>query len=269
MSLARLEKAFWRDIRSAKPPHDLAARYVAASGSELLRRVGIYHHAYYERQHLVLAELFPRLRAALRPAPFREIAIACIRSRPSGTPIIERIGAELPPFLETLATRRARHGALATQPRAQWLALVDLSRLEWARTESLLAPDSPRLLTPEALASADLERARLSAVPSLRLLRVRRRAVELWSEESSPVSSAAPPDSDASAALVHVVVTRHRGALVQQVLAPATGRALSVLLRGGTMARACAEFRGADAVDQASRALTEFFRLELWSDVQA
>jgi hypothetical protein len=245
VSLARLETTFWEYVRDDRPP-ERATEFVDRAPLGAARRLGVYHHAYFERQRAVLGELFPRLRAALGDASFFRVATEYVKRWPSSTPIIERIGANFPEFLRDCAEFET--------------AAVDLSRLEWARVEALLAADAPGAVSLADLARLDARVIRLVPSPSTRLLLVAPEALQLWRDATWNGADGSPE---------FVLVVRADDAVRQLALSKSAGKALARTLEGESLARAFAEFSGAEAVTLARDALATFVELGVWSSWEA
>lgn len=229
-------------------PGSLDTWFVGGASLGAAERVGIYHHAYYARQIGVLAELFPRACALLGPVAFGSVARQYLDLFPSRTPVIERIGARFPAFLN-----RSRHREHA--------GLLDVARLEWARVEALLSPDGERTVSVHELATAPPLRTRLLQHPAASLLRISRVGLVLW--QGAPDATEAP-----EAGSTYVLVSRPACDLLQRELSDEGGRALERSFAGESLARAFGEFSGADAVEKASQALASFLRLGAWAGLE-
>jgi hypothetical protein len=192
-----------------------------------------------------LAELFPRVCDLLGPVDFAAAARQYVDFFPSRTPVIERTGGRFAAFLSQ-TRHRDRPG------------LIDVARLERARLDALLSPDTPRALSLEDLATAPPIRTRLLSHPAARLLRLSRRALALWHGATEL------PD----AGTTYVLVSRPTCAVLQHELDQESGRALERSYAGETLAAVFGEFSGADAIERTSRALASFLRLGAWSGLE-
>lgn len=244
MQLADLERSFWRIVRAPTPPENAGEHFVSHGALDAARRLGIYHSAYFSRQEQVLVELFPRLSAVLGEEEFHRISRGLILSRPSRTPIIERIAADLPDYLAT--TERLRP------------ALIDLARLEWARTDALLSPNEPRQLSIDQLSRPDLARCRARFSAAARLLHVVESALFYWSGHLEPKDEGP---------LAFVVVTRNASTVSHSVLSDEAGRALVRSIAGEPLGEVFSEFT-ASGVQGAHAALKQFVQLSLWSRLE-
>lgn len=104
-------------------------------------RVQVYAYMYRARVSEALESQFPRLARLLGAEAFAELAFGFVTDHPSRSPSLRYLGTELPDWLE---------GKHAT------VALSDLARLEWARTDVFDAVDELPL-TIEALRAWPLE----------------------------------------------------------------------------------------------------------------
>jgi hypothetical protein len=189
--------------------------------------------------------VFPRVRALLGPVDFAAVARQYLDFSPSRTPVIERIGGHFPAFLS-----RTSH---ADRP-----DLSDVARLERARLDALLSPDSPRTLSLDELATAPPVRTHLLSHPAARLLRLSCRALALWQDATEL------PGADTT----YVLVSRPTCAVLQHELDQESGRALERSYAGESLAAVFGEFSGPDAVEKASRALATFLRLGAWAGLE-
>ena len=235
MKLAQLEARFWQAVRSKAPPAWLDEVFVANNGLDVVRSMGIYHAQYWARQVRALEQVFPRVLAHLDEARFRQLALAYIDEFPSETPVIERIGRGLADYMH----RRSEE----FEPR-----LVDLARLEWARLEVLLAPDSAPFEL-GALGRVDLARARAKLAAHVRCLELSELSLASWRGVVS--------NEDASRERTTCVIWRQRYVVNHIGLEPAAAVAFERLTEGDTLAarirrlhgRACRAHCGADAAE--------------------
>jgi hypothetical protein len=91
-------------------------------------RLEIYREQYWLRHLSNLEEDFPTLRWVVGAAAFRELARDCLRAFPPRTWNLERLGQDVPAFVE---------GREAEPPLA-----YDAARLDWAFMEAFAAPDA-------------------------------------------------------------------------------------------------------------------------------
>jgi hypothetical protein len=185
----------------------------------------------------VLTETFERTRAVLGEDRFVELGLAYLERFPSEAPAIERVG-----------TRFAGYLAGLPEDIRPSLPVVDLARLEWARLEALLAADPAGTIDPSAFAGDDVGTRVPLLTPSLVLLRVERRALELYDE--NPVS----PEEGA----VPVAVFRRRFGVRHVVLGEEEACALALAREGATLDAICECFPEPGGVSRAAEALARF-----------
>jgi hypothetical protein len=240
MSLAELQRHFWRSIRArGGPPSGLAATFTDGARQSAAERVGIYHAAYWQRQLTVLASTFPRLRRSLGEQRFERLAFRYIDHRPAQHPCIERLGEGLPDYLAD------------GKELSMWE--VGLARLEWANVACLLAPDpSGRVELPLDL-GAKLAGCRLELIPALLVVRVPSAAVEAFDEHLAFESHLAEP---------RVVFSRASSTVRYAALSDDEAVALASAREGSSVARICEAFSGHQegAAERALTVLAGWFR---------
>jgi hypothetical protein len=92
-------------------------------------RLEIYREQYWLRHLSNLEEDYPTFRWVVGDTAFRELASECLQAFPPRTWNLERLGQDLPPFVE---------GRGYPLPLA-----LDAVRLDWAFMEAFAAPDAP------------------------------------------------------------------------------------------------------------------------------
>jgi hypothetical protein len=238
MNLARLEALFWGAVRSKTPPAELFEAFVGDERLDVVRRMAIYRSAYWTRQQRTLSEVFSRVRDALGAEAFDRLSFEYLEAFPSESPAVEWVGRHFPMFLEHPARAPAR-------------ALCDLSRLEWARLESLLARDEEHSVSAADLAGADIQNCCVSLRPDLRLLRLSPVALELWEKRTRWSESLDRDDVPR----VGCAVWRRRHAVRHAVVEETEFRALESVARGKPFGVVCDVFPEPDAVQCATRAI--------------
>jgi hypothetical protein len=133
-SLGSLQRALSDAIRSRPTRQDpqvstRVEKMVAPSarGMQPAQRLEVYREQFWLRHLSNLEEDYPTLRWVVGAAPFRELASDCLRAFPPRTWNLERLGQDLPSFIEV----RGDQPELA----------LDASRLDWAFMEAFAAPD--------------------------------------------------------------------------------------------------------------------------------
>ena len=149
-----------------------AAEFPGAStegGVDLAARVGIYATAYRLRLAEALAANFPRLQQFCGSGAFASLADDYLEQHPSENASVRWFGHRLAAFLRDNA-------AFVSMP---WLA--ELAQWEWDIAAAFDAPDASPI-EPQALnaAAADWPQLRFELHPSVRLLRLRTNAVDLF-----------------------------------------------------------------------------------------
>jgi hypothetical protein len=224
-NLAQLEELFWRAVRSNRTPAEIEAELVGSAAFGAVRRMSIYRSAYWVRQGRVLGDTFPAVRASVGEAHFRRLAADYLRRHPSEHPAIEWIGQRFPEALICRADIPAY--------------VPDLARLEWARFCALLAPPAS-VMRVEDLHGVDFPSARARLSPSLRMLRLSRRALDAWREHAAARSGA-----DAGAepnGLIGCLIWRRGHDVGQRLLHAEEWTALEQLAAGHDFAHVCAVF---------------------------
>jgi hypothetical protein len=144
LPLDELQRQFVREVLYRDSVGLLPA--IVANGLGAERRVAIYRNNARENFAVALEAAFPLLLACMGNDEFRELAWSYQRARPSPSGNLFHVGERLPAFL-------AEHLAGSDEE-----CLVDISRLEWAIQESLVAADDDAVLDLEALGAVPAER---------------------------------------------------------------------------------------------------------------
>ncbi|MSP90440.1 MAG: DUF692 family protein [Myxococcales bacterium] len=202
----------------------VASRYVFdAPGLPADARIEIHRSMYRERTRQALADDFPATVAGLGAERFAAVCAEHRREHPSRSWALEAYGAAFPAFLAS------RQGDSAVPP---WL--VDLARLERARTEAWLAAEVASL-EPAALFALPPERAgevTLTFAPAFRIVDL------AW----DVAALACDPDAAAGAAPLafgrQVLLARSRFRIVQRPLHPLEAALLRALAAGQSLGQA-------------------------------
>lgn len=176
MRLAELQAFFYRSVRESSPPRGIEDVFAGRSGFGAVRRMGIYHSAYWARQQRTLGETFPSVAKLLGSDRFERLARDYLVQCPGRKAAIEYVGERFAGFL---AERRGELPSLAPS----------LAELEWARTESLLAPDPKRVVCRDSLRGRNLSAARALFAAHVRILRSSRGALAYMAGDASGVPS--------------------------------------------------------------------------------
>jgi hypothetical protein len=222
MNLTELEKFFYDSVRADTPPRGIGHVFVGSAALGAVRRMSIYHSAYWARQIRTLSETFPHVSRAVGEERFRQLARAYLAQCPSEKPAIEFVGERFPTFLSE---------------RRELPAVVPaVARLEWARTEALLARDPETLVRREDLAGTELGRFRAVLAAHVRVLRLPRSALRYAKHEA-----------EANVELIHdgtvcTVVYRRSHKVWHAPFDDPEGRAIELAAKQRTFAEVCEAF---------------------------
>jgi hypothetical protein len=234
MNLVELEKFFYDSVRADAPPRAIDEIFVGSAELGAVRRMSIYHSAYWTRQIRTLSETFPHTSRALGDERFRRIAGTYLAQCPSEKPAIEFVGERFPAFLREMREIPA--------------VVPEVARLEWSRTEALLAPDPETLVRREDLAGIELWRFRAVLAAHVRVLRLPRGALRYAKHEA-----------DANVDLTHdetvcTVVYRRSHKVWHTPFEEPEGRAIELAAKHGAFAEVCAAFgEGSSVAEIAGR----------------
>ncbi|HYR17851.1 MAG TPA: DNA-binding domain-containing protein [Myxococcales bacterium] len=226
MTLAEAQDLFAALVTGERPvdPAAREALLVGDAGLSADERARIYSEMYLFRLVEALREDYPLLARLLGEEEFFSVCAAYVRAHPSRHPSLARLGAALPGFLRDRAVPRPD--------------LSDLAALEWARAEAFVAPDAAAL-DETALRSLgeDPASARLTLVPSIRLLSLGYDAAALWADlEALRQPGPALPGP------TWLLVWRKGFEVFHAEVSPEELAALSAVQRGATLGEACEAF---------------------------
>lgn len=235
MRLAELQRAFWTAVRTrGSPPPGIDALCTASERQSASERLAVYHLAYWHRQLAALSGTFARTRALL-PGRFERLVFGYIERYPSTEPCIERAGAGFPEFL----AQRADVPSHA----------LDVARLEWAATETLLAPNPRGVVALPRHLGASFAECRLDFVPSLRVAHVSKAALAWF--DSAECEANALVDS----ATIDVAFYRPEHAVRHVALEADEARAHGLASGGAAIGVICTAFSGLAQEQAATRAV--------------
>lgn len=245
MRLAEQEHAFWRAIRSrGGPPAFVEELFTASASQSAAERLAIYHRAYWQRQVTGLSDTFKKCAEVLGAGELERLLLAYIEASPSRAPCIEWSGSGFARFLE------ARPGVSPL--------VRDLSRLEWAALEALLAVDPAHVVKAPSTLGDQFVQSRVAFVPSLHVELVARSAWHVLQGDGLPQ---ARDDRTPT----HVAFWRPRFAVRHTLLAEDEGQAFELAREGATIGVICAAFSQlppAEAVPRALSVLSSWFARE-------
>jgi hypothetical protein len=222
MNLAELEKFFYDSVRAGTPPRAIDQVFVGSARLGVVRRMSIYHSAYWARQIRTLSETFPHASRVLGEERFQQLARNYLAQCPSEKPAIEFVGERFPAFLSQAPELPAVVPAVA--------------RLEWARTEALLAPDPATLVRREDLAGIELWRFRAVFAAHVRVLRLPRSALRYAKHEAKANVHLARDEA------VCTVVYRRSHKVWHAPFDDPEGRALELVAQHRSFAEVCEAF---------------------------
>lgn len=226
-------------------PLESARELVVEGPVDALARLHVYAHAYTARIADVLAFDYPKLEA-LRGS-LGDLVVPYLRAHPPAHPSLREVGHHLATFLE--ARGEAAH-------------LVDLARLERARTEAFDGGADARPLQREDLAALGVEgfpTLQLQLVPSSQLVALTTNADDLW----DALEAGEPPPPVAPIART-VLVWRREVTVVHRTLDPDEAEVVRQLVTGTSFALACELL--ADHASPAERAIELLLR---WLDAHS
>ncbi len=240
MSVALLRQQAWL---FAAITEDQAPAHIGRvlGGAAVPAAIGleVYRHAYRARLRDCLADDFSAVQQVLGEATFAAVANAYISELPPTASTLNRYGAAFPTWMQGAAMR------LAVVRRVH---VVQLAHLEWALVDAIHAPSST-IVTRGALAKlapADWVSARLTPVPSLRLVRC------TWSINATYAAYLTGRSAD----LTQLIPQRQRGAVAivrrasglrRHELGLVESRLLAALCAGTPLGRALAGIAAEEA----------------------
>jgi putative DNA-binding protein len=180
-ALRDVQRGFWRALHASDAAPELHAVVLPSATLDPAARVEIYRDMYVWRLREVLREDYPKTHETLGDE-FADLARRYLAAHPSTNPSVRHLGRHLPAFLATDVATRAR----------PWL--VDLARLELARTDAFDAPDAPTLSVDDLRAVPPVAWADLgfAIVPGVEVLRCAWPAHEAWSAPAVDALAARP-----------------------------------------------------------------------------
>ncbi len=211
------------------------------------QRLALYAQMHFLRMRDALNDDTPHTVKLLGTHPLEHAVVDYMKESPSTHYSVARFGHAWPSFLKA----RAKH-----LPRAD---LGDLAALEWARSESFVALDSPVLDTsaPAQLPTEQFVASRLDFTPSVRLLVMEYDVLPLWAAleagaELMPAINWRP---------THVLVWRKGFEVFHVEVSKNEFRAAQIATAQGTVEAVCEAFaKEKDAAQVAFRAIASWFQ---------
>lgn len=219
MTLEALQQRMWRVLVGDAPLLE-AAGLVKGGAVSIDERVGLYAEMYWLRLRDVLRTEFPHVRAVLGDEDFDVLAAKYVKAHPSTHFSLDWFGQHLEPFLRTNPVSGAPF-------------LADLAALEFARSQSFIAADSP-VATADDLMKVTPEKAgtaRFTLTPSVRVLSL-----------SNDVRALLRGETDMPAGSIELVVFRKGFDVFHDAVSAEEATALRLAVRGATLPEVCDAF---------------------------
>lgn len=245
MSLAEQQAQLWEWVVGTAPVRDTAV-LIKAGALSPDERVNVYAEMYWLRLRDVLRDEFAQVHAVLGDENFDVLAAKYAKAHPSTHFSLNWLGQHLPSFLKAHPVDDA-----------PWLWA--LAELEWARSQSFIAPDGPvataeslGLVTPETAESV-----RFTLTTSVRLLRHDVDVRPLFRAIADGQSWREVPVETAQTALV---VFRQGFTVFHDAVSEAEARALELAVNGATLPELCEAFSefGDEAAPRAFQAIASW-----------
>lgn len=221
MRLAELQAFFYQSVRQSSPPRGIESVFAGSRKLGAVRRMSIYHSAYWARQQRTLGETFPCVAKLVGLDHFQRLARDYLIQHPGRNAAIEYVGERFARFL-------------LERPDELPPVTASLAELEWARTASLLAPDPKCVVRRESLGGRDLSAARARFAAHVRILRVSQSALAHLAGE---VSGEPLAEDD-----VCVVVWRREHAVRHRAFDDPEGTAIDQAASGARFDEVCGAF---------------------------
>jgi hypothetical protein len=242
MKLEQQQMQVWEWVVGESPVEDTAL-LIKAGALSPDERVNVYAEMYWLRLRDVLRDEFEQIHAVLGDEDFDVLAAKYIKAHPSTHFSLNWLGQHLPAFLQTHPIEGA-----------PWLWA--LAQLQWARSQSFIAPDSPvataeslGLITPQTAQSV-----RFTLTPSVRVLRHPFDVRPLF----RAIADGQPwREVPVRAAQTVLVVFRQGFTVYHDTVSDAEARALELAQAGATLPELCEAFAdfGEEAATRAFRAI--------------
>ena len=242
MSLAAQQTQLWEWVVGTAAVRDTAV-LIKAGALSPDERVNVYAEMYWLRLRDVLKDEFEQVHAVLGDEDFDVLAAKYLKAHPSTHFSLNWLGQDLPAFLKSHPVDGA-----------PWLWA--LAELEWARSQSFIAPDGP-VATTEALALVtpdSAESVRFTLTPSVLVLRHPVDVRPLFRAIADGRSWREVPVEAAETALV---VFRQGFGVFHDAVSEAEASALEFALKGAKLPELCEAFSeyGEEAAPRAFQAI--------------
>ncbi len=167
-SLREVQQAIRRSV--VLHEDSAVAAFIVDDGLAPERRLSVYRNTFVSSLTTALRLSFPAIHRLVGAEFFEGAAQIFVHEQPPRSAYLDEYGAAFPEFLARFP------------PAASLAYLPDVARLEWAVNRALHAPDEAPLDVAQLaeIASADHDRVRFVAHPSVNLLRVGHPADAIW-----------------------------------------------------------------------------------------
>jgi Putative DNA-binding domain/NGO1945 C-terminal domain len=237
--LEQLQRFVVDAIRGGASPDEPHHVRESARGMTPAERVEVYREQFRLRHLKNLADDYPTLAWAIGGADaFAALATDYLLAHPPRTWDLQRLGADMPPFVET-------HAKWGSRARA-----CDAARLDWAFMEIFDAPDGPPFDT-SVLANTPEDRwpeARIELLPALRVVAMQSPLQDVRDALRSGKQPGEPPQAE-----TRVVVWRDKACFVRHVAIDSGAFDLLAHLRAGDPLGPACEAAARTAGEDATR----------------
>lgn len=223
LPLNELQRQFMAALYDAAAPGPTAS--IAGDGLTPDARLRVYRRSCNEMQAAALRASYPAVLALVGEEWFDQTARDYRRVHPSRSGNLQRYGAHLADYLESLPACRSLP------------YLPDVARLEWLRQQAILAGES-RTITPgafvEGLPNAG-ERPGIRLHPSVHFIGSRHPILTIWRYAMQPSQESLTLSGDGE----NVMLWREGAQVAMTALDPASFVCAMTLAEGHTLRRAC------------------------------
>jgi hypothetical protein len=246
VSLAEVQKLFWRSVRFDPAPPEVDVAFLSHGTLSGRERMAIYRNMYWYRQVDALWDTFGVLASLMGERDFTQMVCRYITSHPSEKPALEWLGRNMEGYLRS-------EGAEALQ--------VDVAAFEWAHLEAIVAPNPVRRAALSDIQAERFAEARLVFDPSARLVHVDPVVLELWDRYAfstrREIEPLAKSEYGAESERAPFVVWRPGHASRHLQLTQVEANALQLALSGANMEAVCASFLPESAEDEHAAQATQ------------
>ena len=239
--LHSLQRGFQTHVFGRTPP-ELMMAATAAHGT-VSRRLGVYRNNTLASLTKALAQTFPVCERIVGEEFFRATARVYVEHAPPAKPELSQYGATFAQFLSGFPP------VLNQVP-----YLSDVAALEWARTASFFAEDSPHLAPADlaALSEPELDHLQLTAHPSTWLVDSPYPIISIWQVNQPDVSDVPEIDFEQSET---ALITRPALHILQQTVSGGFVTFLDAMLEGQALSESAQRASDSDGTFNLQHAL--------------